>query len=162
VAAGSVGLVAGADAARAALVFKRADGSTVRFSGAPRVWCGPWEADVARPSIHVGFPEGFAPGRDRLWHLSAVRRDARVGRRIRFPLGFVFDHPRGAELFVGDRPNEASTEADGSSGWITFSHVTCRRGGVVAFRVSATLGSENGGQPISVSGTFRGHVAHRP
>ena len=101
-------LAVGGSAAEAGLVFKRADGSAIRFAGTPRVWCGPWETDVARPSVHVAV--GSVKHR---WHLSAVRRDLTIGRRIRFPNDFVWNRPRGALLFVADGANEASTAEEG-------------------------------------------------
>ena len=151
-------LAVGGSAAEAGLVFKRADGSAIRFAGTPRVWCGPWETDVARPSVHVAV--GSVKHR---WHLSAVRRDLTIGRRIRFPNDFVWNRPRGALLFVADGANEASTAEEESSGSMEFSRLTCRRGGVVAFSIQGSLGSEySDGESVRVSGTYRGRVSARP
>ena len=151
-------LAVGGSAAEARVVFKRADGSVIRFAGTPRAWCGPWESDVARPSVHVAL--GSVKHR---WHLSAVRRDLAIGRPIKFPKDFVWNRPRGALLFLADGSNEASTAEEESSGSMEFSRVTCRRGGVVAFSIQGILGSEySDGEPVRVSGTYRGRVSQRP
>jgi hypothetical protein len=147
----------GAQAAEAKLSFTRADGSVIHFSAKPRVWCGPWAQDVATPAIHVAVR-----GHKRHWDLSAVRRDAKPRKRFKFPLDFVFDKPHGVQLFVADAPNEASTAQEESSGSMTFSRVSCRHGGVVAFSIDAVVGSELSNEPaISVSGIFRGRVSAR-
>ncbi len=151
-------LAVGGSAAEAGLVFKRADGSAIRFTGTPRVWCGPWETDVAHPSVHVAV--GSVKHR---WHLSAVRRDLTIGRRIGFPNDFVWNRPRGALLFVADGANEASTAEEESSGSMEFSRLTCRRGGVVALSIQGRVGSEySDGESVRVSGTYRGRVSARP
>ncbi len=144
--------------ARAELVFKRPNGSTIQFKGAPRAWCGPWEADVARPSIHVALRNAR-----RGWELSAVRRDVQIGQSIEFPNDFVWNKPRGAQLFAFDAPIEASTAEEESSGSMVFSHLSCQLGGVVEFSIEAVLGSELfNGKSAQVSGTYRGHVSKRP
>ena len=151
-------LAVGGSAAEARLVFKRADGSVIRFAGTPRAWCGPWESDVARPSVHVALGTGTHH-----WQLSAVRRDLKIGRRIRFPNDFVWNRPRGALLFVADGANEASTAEEESSGSMKFSRQSCRRGGVVAFSIQAIIGSEfSDGAPVRVSGTYRRQVSEQP
>jgi hypothetical protein len=151
-------LVAAAPAAHAKLRFTRDDGSVIAFSAKPRVWCGPWEPGVNKRSVHV-----TVRGRKRHWDLSAVRADVRPGTRIKFPTDIVFDKPHGAELFVADAPNEASTNEEEASGSMTFTHVSCRHGRVVAFRIDAVLGSELSDLgTIHVSGSFRGHVASAP
>lgn len=151
-------LLTGATAAEAELAFKRPDGSTIRFEGKPRAWCGPWADDVARPSIHV-----MLRGARRGWELSAVRRDVHFGQSIEFPNDFVWNKPRGAQLFAFDAPIEASTAEEESSGSIVFSHLSCQLGGVVEFSIQAVLGSELfNGKSVQVSGTYRGHVSKRP
>ena len=70
-----------------------------------------------------------------------------------------------ARLFVYDARtrNEASSDAEGTSGRITFRKAACKRGSALEFRVEATLGSEFGdGTPITVIGTFVGRVSARP
>lgn len=74
-------LLVGASTAEAGLVFKRPDGSAIRFTGTPRAWCGPWDDEVTRPSLHVELR-----GARRSWELSAVRSDLKIGRRIDFPI----------------------------------------------------------------------------
>jgi len=151
-------LAALAPAAEARLTFTRDDGSPIEFDQRPRVWCGPWEQGVRVRAVHV------LAGRGRHhWQLDAVRRDVARGTTVRFPRFFVFDHPKGAQLFVADAPNEASTGEEEASGSMTFMRVTCRRGGVLAFRVDAVLGSEFSDLgTIRVQGTFRGRVGHPP
>jgi hypothetical protein len=146
----------GAPAAHADLVFERADGSVISFAGAPRVWCGPWEADVKRRALHV---VAFGPITQR-WQLSVVRRDLELGKRLRFPNEFIWDKPHGARLFVGDAPNEASTQEEESKGSIVFTRASCRPGRAVVFRANGVVvGSEFiDGEKIRVSGTFRGRV----
>jgi hypothetical protein len=150
---------AGASGVDAKLTF-RSHGSVLRFEGRPRVWCGPWADDVARPALHVALTDTPRRG----WTLDAVRRDLRVGEPIRFPLDFVFDGPRGAQLFVADgRRIEASSAEEESSGSLTFTHAGCRRGALVAFTIDAALGSEyfQGGR-VGVTGSFRGRVSSAP
>lgn len=123
------------------------------------MWCGPWDEEVARPSIHVAL-RGPRHG----WELSAVRRNLKTGRQIEFPNDFVSTRPRGALLFVFDTSIiEASSAEEESSGSMVFSQVSCRLGGVVEFSVDAVLGSEFfNGKRVRVSRTFRGHVTERP
>jgi len=149
-------LALGASPAAARLRFTRADGSAIRFHARPHVWCGSWEPDVPTPTLHVDLL-----GRMRGSQLSVVRRDLQRGRRrFTFPNEFVWDRPRGALLFVSDRPNKASTEDEDGSGALRVTRATCRLGGVVAFRINATLDSEFfDGPPIRVTGTFRGRVS---
>lgn len=154
----SASLAPGASAAEAPLVFERPDGSEIRFNGAPRVWCGPWDETVARRSVHVSLRNA-----KRGWELSAVRRDIEVGRPIGFPNEFVYTRPRRAQLFVFDGPIEASSAEEESSGSMVFSRLSCKLGGVVEFSIDAVLGSELfGGKPVRVSGTYRGHVSKQP
>jgi hypothetical protein len=151
-------LLTAAPAAQAKLRFTRDDGAVISFSAKPRVWCGPWEPDVKRHAVHVAVR-----GRKRHWDLSAVRADVKPGKKLRFPNEFVFNHPHGAELFVADAPNEASTNEEEASGSMTFTRVSCRHGGVVAFTIDAVLGSEFSDLgTIHVTGSFRGHVASAP
>jgi hypothetical protein len=147
-----------ASAAEAPLVFKRTDGSAIRFAGTPRAWCGPWDEEVARRSVHVSLR-----GAKRGWELSAVRRDIKVGRPIEFPNEFVYTRPRRAQVFVYDAAIEASSAEEESSGSMVFSRLNCKLGGVVEFSIDAILGSEfSDGEPVQVSGTYRGRVSKRP
>lgn len=151
-------LLVGANAAQAGLVFERPDGSQIRFTGTPRVWCGPWDEEVARPSIHVTLR---SPRHG--WELSAVRRNLKTGRPIEFPNDFVSTRPRGALLFVFDGAIEASSAEEESFGSIVFSQLSCRLGGSVEFSVDAVLGSELfNGKRVRVFGTYRGHVSKQP
>lgn len=148
----AVAVLASAPAAQAKLVFEREDG-TVLPTGKPLVWCGPWAQDVATPTLHVGTPT---------WHLGAVRRDLLRGRAFTFPHSFVFDEPSNAELFVADPPNEAATDTERSRGRLFFTRISCRPGAPVEFRIDARVGSEfRDGDPITVSGRFRGRVGTR-
>jgi hypothetical protein len=150
--------LADASPAQAALLFERPNGSELRFQAVPRVWCAPWAEDVARPSIHVAAKDAR-----RGWELSAVRRDLEIGERIDFPNEFVWNRPRGAQLFVAAGRLEASSAEEESSGSIAFSRATCRLGSVVEFSVDAVLGSELfEGDPVRVSGTYRGRVSKPP
>lgn len=151
-------LLAAAPAAEAGLVFKRPGGSEIQFAGSPRVWCGPWDDEVARSSVHVALRNAR-----RGWELSAVRRDLVPGGRIEFPNDFVSKHPRGALFFAFDGAIEASSAEEESSGSMVFSRLNCRPGGVVEFSIDAVLGSELfNGKPVRVSGTYRGRVSSPP
>lgn len=154
---------AAATAAGSTLVFHRADGSRIRLDGRVYAWCGRWEPDVKVPAFHILL----VPPRRRgsYWMLSGVLKDVRRAPRVRFPIGFVWNRPKGAELFVYDRPtkNEASSETEEAKGTITFSRITCRRGQSVVISASGVLGSEfSAGTKIRVSGTFRGAIGRPP
>lgn len=141
------------------LVFEREDNTVIAFSGTARVWCGPWEpGEVAAQSVHVLV--GNAQGG---WKLMAVVDDITVGVPVTFPNTFIFDDPDGADLFILDPPNELSTQAEDSSGSITFTEIDCTAGGEVAFTIDAVIGSELGGQPtVSVTGSLSGGVGAAP
>lgn len=140
--------------AHARLTFTRADGTPIAFRGPVKVSCGRWSQDSSRPALHIA--QG---GRKRHWSLDVVRRDIKLGTPLGFPNAFVFDKPRGAELFVADAPNEASTAGEDSSGSVTFARAGCRQGARVAFRIDAVLDSEFGnGDPVHVKGRFRAAV----
>jgi hypothetical protein len=150
------------------LMFTRADGSTIEFPRGASAWCGPWDEDVSTPALHVGTvarPLGEAS----FWFVRALPADAEPGRRLRFPLEYVWNRPRGAVIFVLDLEdprapkNEASTQTERSSGWVEFDAAGCRMGDEVAFTVDATVGSEFvDGEPIEVEGTLRLKVGERP
>lgn len=153
-------LLLAAAPAQAKLTFERQDGTVIRSSAQPRVWCGAWSSDVDVPALHVGLLRrsgGF------FWHLGVVRRDLRKGRAFTFPHSFLGDKPTGAQLFAADGRNELSTAEEESSGRLFFPRISCRPGHAVSFRIDATLGSELHDLPtISVSGRFRGRVGTRP
>lgn len=150
-------LAVGASAADARLTFSRPDGSAIRFAGPPRVWCGPWDYDAAQRSVHVRLRN-----KKRLWDLIAVRRDVEVGQPMEFPNFFLATKPHDASLFTAYDKNEASTAEEESSGSMTFSQVSCRRDGTVAFSIDAVLGSEFiDGELVTVTGTFQGRVGEK-
>ncbi|HEX6665621.1 MAG TPA: hypothetical protein VF081_03400 [Solirubrobacterales bacterium] len=162
IAAVAVCVLAFAASASAELVIKRASsGKQLRFGGPISVWCGGWDEEVARPSVHV-----LVGSHRRHWELSAVSADIQLGRPIKFPDSVLADNPHGAEIFVGiarRRPIEASSAEEEASGSMTFSQLDCSLGGTVEFRVKAVLGSELfGGERVRVSGTFRGQVGEPP
>ncbi len=134
------------------VAFTRADGSAVQFAQNLRVWCGPWERDVPRRTLHIraGAPGGPS------WQLSAVVADVRRRPVVRFPHSFVWNRPTGAQLFAVDGDNEASSSEEEASGRISFGRVRCGRRLAVRFRVRAVLGSELfEGDPLTMSGSFR-------
>ncbi|HMU60654.1 MAG TPA: hypothetical protein PKA66_02640 [Gemmatimonadales bacterium] len=146
------------------LVVTRADNSQVSFAASAflYVWCGPWEAGVVdTPSVQVLF--GGPAGSDPHWWMKGVVADVVIGQALTFPNSFVWDQPTKVDLFVGDPPNELSTQQGNSSGSITFQKLDCTAGGEVAFTIDAVVGSELGGGPsVSVAGGFRGPVGGAP
>jgi hypothetical protein len=150
-----------ASAAEAELVFEHPDGSPIQFKGAPRAWCGPWDLEVPRKSVHVELRNRHGG-----WEMLAVRRDVKVGRPIEFPNSFVDTKPRKSFLFVGvlgKSPIEASSAEEEGSGSMMFSHLDCDPGGLVEFSVEAVLGSELfGGESVKVSGTYTGDAGKPP
>jgi hypothetical protein len=148
------------------LVFRRVDGSQIRFRGAIRAWCGAWHENDPTRTLHVAVlkPDGGGYARP-FWLVQAVLRDVRRARVIRFPVGFTELNVAGAIVFAYDRAtgNEVSSEVESSKGRISFSPVSCALGSPVRFTASGRLGSELGdGKPVTVSGTFRGTVGRRP
>jgi hypothetical protein len=130
----------------------RADGSAVQFAQNLRVWCGPWERDVPRRTLHIraGGPGGP------FWQLSAVVADVRRRPIVRFPHSFVWDRPTGAQIFAVDGGNEVSSSEEEASGRISFRRVRCGRRLAVRFRVRAVLGSELfDGDALTMRGSFR-------
>jgi hypothetical protein len=150
------------------LVFTRADQSVISFPDGAVLyaWCGPWEeGTVATPTLHVLFG-GPGPG-DPLWELRAVIDDVVVGTPFGFPNSFPFDQPKDVDLFVldpgGVAPNELSTQAADSDGYIAFQRQDCPNGGEVRFSIDATIGSELGGAPsVSVVGELRTPIGSPP
>ena len=148
-------LPAPAAAAPSLRVHDHLDWKGAGFPPDVRVWCGPWSADASNPSIHV-----LAGTRARHWQVDAVLADVQARPTIRFPHSFVFDHPRGAEVFAATPLHEVSSATDTARGKITFTRVSCKNGLRLAFHIDATLGSElSDGRPLRVTGTFSASVA---
>ena len=130
----------------------RADGSLVQFAQNVRVWCGRWERDVPRRTLHIRVGARDEP----FWQLSAVVADVRRRPVVRFPHSFVWNRPTGAQLFAVDGANEVSSSEEEASGRISFGTVRCGRRLAVRFRVRAVLGSEFFGlDPLTMRGSFR-------
>ena len=127
------------------------DGSAIQVAQNLRVWCGPWERDVPRRTLHIRAGARGGP----VWQLRAVVADIRRHPVVRFPHSFVFDRPTGAQLFAAEGNNEASTSEEEASGRISFSRVRCGRRLAVRFRVRAVLGSEFfEGDELTMRGSF--------
>jgi hypothetical protein len=134
------------------VALTRADGSAVQFAQNLRVWCGPWERDVPRRTLHVRAGAREGP----FWQLDAVVADVRRRPVVRFPHSFVWNRPTGAQLFAVDGENELSSAEEEASGRISFGRVRCGRRLAVRFRVRAVLGSEFfGGDALTMRGSFR-------
>jgi len=132
------------------LDFARTDGVPLAFPPRLRVFCGPWEQGVPVRSIHVRIG-----GRHGRWQLDAVLADVRRRPVVRLPNAFVFDAPRGAELFAGIGGIEASSAEDEARGRIVFERARCGPRLRLRVRVDAVLGSEfSDGEPVAVHGTF--------
>ena len=130
----------------------RADGTAVLVAPDLRVWCGRWERDVPRRTLHIRVGVAGSP----VWQLDAVVADVRRRPVVRFPHSFVWNKPTGARLFAVDGDNEASSAEEEASGRISFGRVRCGRRLAVRFRVRATLGSELfDGDSLTLRGSFR-------
>jgi hypothetical protein len=143
------------------IVFEREDGSIVTFDTSTFIWCGPWEAGtIPIETIHImsGVNQlGQIP--KSAWMLKAVIGDVVTGKEISFPNSFVWDQPRGAELFVYDQPNELSTHEEESSGSLIFQKMRCAGLTEVTFSIDAVIGSEfHDGEKLKVSGTFKAKI----
>jgi hypothetical protein len=137
------------------LVWTHPDGTPVAFRPEVRVRCGPWASDVRVPSIHVLVGRRSLSAGATWWELHAVVADVRRRRLWRLPNSFVFDHPKGAQLFAVDRPNELNSDTEESTGSIRFRRASCGRRLRLAFRVSARVGSELSDlEPLHVRGSF--------
>jgi hypothetical protein len=133
------------------VALARADGSAVQFAQSLRVWCGRWERDVPRRTLHIRAGTRERP----FWQLDAVVADVRRHRVVRFPHSFVWNQPTGAQLFAVDGDNEVSSSEEEASGQISFGRVRCGRRLAVRFRVRAVLGSEFfGGDALTMRGSF--------
>jgi hypothetical protein len=134
------------------VVLERMDGSPAQVAQNLRVWCGRWEPDVLRRTLHIRAGARSGP----FWQLDAVVADVRRDPVVRFPHAFVFDDPTGAQLFAVERENELSSSEEEASGRITFGTVRCGRRLAVRFRVDAVLGSEFfGAETVTMRGSFR-------
>ena len=132
------------------LVWTQPDGTRVAFGPEIRVWCGPWASDVRVPSIHVRVG-----GRAAHWELHAVVADVRRRPVVRLPNSFVFDRPKGAQLFATDGRNEVNSDREGSDGRIRFQRARCGRRLRIAFRFSGHVASEFiDGEALTVRGSF--------
>jgi hypothetical protein len=131
--------------------ISRADGSGIVFAPSVWAWCGPWEpGEISEPTVHV-----LVGSQTSRWEFRVVRRDVRIGESLSFPNSFIFDEPRGADMFVHDPPNELSTQIANSTGAVIIEHLDCSAGGGIRFTVEATLGSEFGDRPpVTVTGNF--------
>jgi hypothetical protein len=145
---------------RDGLTWTRPDGTVVDFGPELRVWCGRWSEDARAPSIHVRVGHRSADGRPGLWELHAVVADVRRRPVVRLPNSFVFDHPRGAQLFAVDDRNEVNSDTDRSAGRIRFDRVRCGPRMRIALRVRARVGSEfSDGATLRVRGSFRASMS---
>jgi hypothetical protein len=157
-AAGSAAEAAGAAglSVRDRLTWMRPDGTKVTFPRAVRMWCGPWASDVPVRSIHVQVGVRSRTGRASWWELHAVLADVRRRPVVRLPNAFVFDRPRGAQLFAVDARNEVNSDQEESTGSIRFGRVRCGRRPRVSFSFEGRVGSELfDGETLAVSGSFR-------
>jgi hypothetical protein len=142
------------------LTWTRPDGTAVAFGPEIRVWCGPWASDVRVRSIHVRIGRQRRGGEPGLWELHAVLADVRRRPVVRLPNSFVFDHPRGAQLFAVDGADELNSETEESAGRIRFRRARCGPRMRVAIRVRARVGSEfRDGEPLRVRGSFSASIA---
>ncbi len=138
------------------LVLTRPDGTHPSYRPEVRVWCGRWAPDVPVRSIHVRV--GATPAAH--WELHAVLADVQRRRVWRLPNSFVFDHPRGAQLFATDRGNELNSDTDNASGSIRFGRVRCGRHLRLSFQVRGRLGSEfSDGDTVRMRGSFLASTA---
>lgn len=138
------------------MAFAQPDGTPVPFRPDVRVWCGPWASDVRVPSIHVVAGARRTPR----WELHAVVADVKRRPVVRLPNSFVFDRPKGAQIFATDGRNEVNTVTEESSGRIRFTRVSCGRRLRIAFRVSGRAGSELSDlPPLTVRGSFSASTA---
>jgi hypothetical protein len=151
------------------LVFRRADGSRIDFPGRVVAWCGPWNyEEIPARALHIAAIEGVERSGQQwfsYWRVWAIVEDVRGGKPVRFPNRFVWNKPRGAEIFVGDFPteNETSTKQEQSSGQIAFEEATCELDGRVEFTLDVVVGSEFGDrEPIVGKGSFSGVVSEPP
>jgi hypothetical protein len=133
------------------IAISRPDGGGLAFAPSVWAWCGPWEAgEVPEPTVHVLV--GSSASR---WEFRAVRRDVKIGEALSFPNSFIWNEPRGADMFVHDPPNELSTQTGQSSGAVIIEDLDCSPGGGIRFVIEAVVGSEFGdGPPVIVTGNF--------
>ena len=137
------------------LTWSHPDGTPLAFRPEVRVWCGRWERDVPVPSIHVRVGHRLPTRSAAFWELSAVLADVKRRPLVRLPKTFIWDHPRGAQLFAAAGGNEANSDSERSAGSIRFQRVRCGRRLRIAFRVEGRVGSEFiDGETLTVRGSF--------
>jgi hypothetical protein len=141
------------------ITITRAGGGGISFAPNVWAWCGPWEDGVVvEPTAHVLV--GSAASR---WELRVVQRDVVLGRPMSFPNAFIWDQPRGADMFVHDPPNELSTQGEESTGAVIMDRLDCKPGGGISFTIDAVIASEFGdGPPVTVTGDFTSPWTGRP
>lgn len=146
------------------LVFTRESGSRIDVGNRVFVWCGEYEeGEITVPALHVLAGNPASGGA--WWKLTVVEDDVVPGQPLAFPNNFNYGSPKDADIFLYDAStdNEVSTQADDSSGSITFQELDCSEGGEVRFTIDATIGSEfGGGESVDVSGSFTGEVGDNP
>ena len=152
-----------------ALVFERADGSTIEMPGRPLVWCGPWNDSIPDHALHVAAIGGVErhPGEKwcTYWHLWAIPDQIDGQVAVGFPGNYTYDDPSGVVVFVGDSKtkNESSSTGQDSSGQIVFAEASCEVGAPIEFTIDAVIDSEfSDGEVITAKGTFRGVVEPPP
>jgi hypothetical protein len=115
---------------------------------------------VRVPSIHVRVGRRTRSGDQALWELHAVVADVKRHPVVRLPNSFVFDEPRGAQLFAVDGANELNSDTEESAGRIRFDRVRCGRRMRIAFSARGRVGSEfSDGEALRVRGTFRASMS---
>ena len=147
------------------LVFTRQSGATITFPATAKsfAWCGPYDpGDAKTPTLHViTYDTTLTNGT--YWRLWAIPADVVIGQPQLFPNHWTWPNPDSVEIFVGDPPNEAATDTEGSSGSIVFQQLDCTEGGEVEFTIDARIGSElGGGGWITVQGSFRATLSASP
>ena len=131
--------------------YSRADGAGIPFAPSVWVWCGPWEeGEVPEPTVHV-----LVGSQESRWEFRVVRRDVRIGEPLSFPNTFIWNEPKGADMFVHDPPNELSTQTANTTGAVIIEQLDCSPDGGIRFTVEAIVGSEFGDlPPVTVTGNF--------
>ena len=99
----------------------------------------------------IGVPVSSAA----FWELSAVVADVRRRALVRLPKTFIWNRPRGAQLFAAAGGNESNSDTDESSGSIRFQRVRCGRRLRIAFRVERARRQRGlDGETLTVRGSF--------
>ena len=152
----------GGDGAGEAFSVTRPDGSKIEFSEGFEVFCGPWEEDVAVPSLHVWSPprssldESNPPQARFLF--TGVLDDLETASTIRFPHSFVFSKPSKGHVFVydGKTKNEAGSDQEEAGGSLTVRSFSCEKREAELEFDEVVLGSEfSDGGLVRLSGRLR-------